>query len=464
MEYGILALIPPVLAIGLALVLRNAYVGLIAGTYSVGVITSGWKFIVTIPKTLESHFTVFESSFNVCLFIDLILVGGLILLIEESGAINGLVDMLANKKGLIKSKKGSIIFTWLLGIIIFFSDNLSCLMTGAVTKSINEKFNVSKEKMAYVVHSTSTAVCLLIPIGGWGGYCIGLLGANGVENANATMFQSIPLNFFCIIVVLSVPVLALLGKDFGPMKKAERLAEQKGMENEDPADAGKVKIEGKYAGASNAIFPIVLLIVSIVVGIFVTGGGNFFEGEGQLALFYANIITTFATIALYMKRKLLTFDDVKRILLKGYGSMLPMILLLVMAFTFGSALTTIGTAEFISGVLTSTMGPSFYPMLVFLMAMLISFPSGTSMGTMAIVTPIVLPTAIGMGASIPLVAAAIWGGAIFGDQSSPVSDTTMLTCSTLEMNPVDHTRTQLPYTIGAAIISAALYLVFGFIL
>ena len=470
MEYGFLSIVPPLIAISLAAAFKNVFLSLILGLYSLFVITSAGDFFGSIDTTVTSLFQVFGDEFSVMTFFDMILISGLMLLIEEAGGISGFIEIVTDKSRLITSKKGANIFTWLVGIAVFFSDSLSCLITGAITRTVNESFHISKEKMAYIIHSTATAVCLIIPLGGWGAFCAGLLSSEGVDNANAVLFQSIPFNFFNLLVVASIPILAVIGKDFGPMRKAERREAERALEAEKncaPSEENGVfnlKAMKHHTSAKNLIIPIVSLIVIIITGIFVTGKGDFFAGDGVKALLYANILTLLLSTAMYMKQGIFTLKEAADIITRGCGRILPTVLILVLAFTLGHYLTEIGTALYVSSLFTSSITPGLFPMMVFLMGGVISFATGSSMGTMAMVAPIAIPTAMGLGLSIPLTASAIWGGATFGDQSSPISDTTFLTCSTIGCKPMEHIGTQLPYTLFIGTIACILYVAFGLIL
>lgn len=463
MDYGIICLLPPILAIVVAFAFKNAILALAVGMYSIFCITTGGHFIESIPQAVNACFPVLGDMGSVIVMVDITCVVGLMSVIEASGGINGLLDILTNKANVIKSKRDANIFTWLVGVCVFFSDNMSCLITGAVTKTLNKSFRVSKEKMAYIIHSTATGVCLLIPLGPWAAFCSALLSNNGIENSNAVVFQSVPFEFFSLIVVLSIPVLAILGKDFGPMKKAELRAEQSdyvyfAMDEKDS------DLPERKTAASNLVIPVVCLLGFIIIGIFVTGKGNFFEGNGSLAFMYSNAITLLITTILYTRRKIMTGKEIISTFKKGCGTMVPLVFLLILAFSFGHELGNLGTGEYLGNALLGFMPTALFPMATFIMGCLIGFATGSSMGTMSIVAPLMLPTAISMGFNIPLVAGAIWCGAVFGDQSSPISDTTFLTCSTIECSPMDHIKTQLPYTVGAAVIACVFYAIFGFIL
>lgn len=461
---SIICLLPPVLTILLAFVLKNVYVALLVGVYSAMVIISGGDFLGVILPMVSGVFEPFSSTSNVFLFADITLISGLIAMIEKSGGIDGFIDLISERNKIVSSKRGAQILTWLVGIAVFFSDNLSCLITGAVTKDINKRFKVSYEKMAYIIHSTSTAVCLLIPFGGWGAFCAGLLGGAGVENSMGAMIKSIPMNFFCLLVVFSIPLIALTGKDFGPMKKAELAAANDPNYYKGAGIAGSGDDAVKKTGAVNVLLPVGLLIVFIIAGMFITGEGSFFNGDGSTSLLYANIFTTIITVALYVRKKIMTTGEAMNYFVSGAGRMLPMILLLMLAFTFSGKLKELGTAAYLSDHLLTNMSLSFFVVMVFILALVLSFSTGSSMGTMSIMVPLIIPSAITLGLYTPLVAGAIWGGAVFGDQSSPISDTTLLTCSTLNINTIDHTKTQLPYTLAAAAVATVLYFIFGLIL
>lgn len=477
MSYGFLSVIPPVLAIVIAMKFKNVYAALGTGLFLAYTIISSGNIFVAIDKSFTAMIEVFADGANVIIFITLMLLGTLILMMEESGGINGFVDYLTNKKNLIKSKKGANLFTWIIGVLVFTSGTLSCLITGAVSRPINDALKVSHEKSAFIVHATSTPVCVLIPLSGWGAYMIGLLESQGIENATAVLIQSIPLNFYSIIVVFGVLLLILTGKDFGKIKEAEKRADETGLLDaqkisskpekicafSQPSQATENKDE-KISSPLNLVVPLVVMIAMILGSMYFTGSGKIIEGDGYKAILWGITLAVFVASVMYLKQKIFTVKEITAYISQGSAEMLPMVLILILAFSMGGATKELGTGPYLGTLLSGLISPALIAVLIFLISQVISFSTGTSMGTMAVMMPLAIPLAISMGASIPLVASAIWGGSIFGDHSSPISDSTYLSCSTTGCDPIDHVKSQLPYTLTFGILAAVFYIIAGFIL
>ena len=442
MEFGIISVIPPILAIVIALRFRNVYLALSSGLLLAYTIMAQGNVLSATGTTINSLVEVFADGANVKIFATLMLLGALILMMEKSGGINGFVDYLTNKKQLIKTKRGANLFTWIIGVLVFTSGTLSCLVTGAVSRPINDALKVSHEKSAFVVHTTSTPVCVLLPLSGWGAYMIGLLEAQGIENATQVLFQSVPLNFYCVLAVLGTLLLIAINKDFGPMKKAEERADKYGLldapkkETKEkvaisafakPATAtAAVKEKEKISSPWNLVFPLALMIATIVLGMYFTGEGQLMDGDGYSSILWGILLSVSVASVMYWKQKIFTVKEITNLISEGSASMLPMVMILVLAFSMGSATKALGTGPYLGSVFAGLISPALLAVLVFIIAQVISFSTGTSLGTMAVMMPLAMPLALTMGAHIPLVASAVWGGSIFGDHSSPISDSTYM--------------------------------------
>lgn len=473
MEYGIFSLLPPVLTIVLAIVTKNVFIALFIGVFLGFSVTSGWNLIAAMNSTLNGVISTFGSHGNTIVIASMLIIGALIHIIEKSGGIQGFVDLMVHKKGLIRSKRAANLFTWLMGLFVFTSGSLSTMVVGSVTRPINDALKVPHEKAAFLVHTTSTPVCVLLPLSGWGASMIGYLTSGGVPEAEAAsvLVQSILLNFYCLIAVFGALVLIVAKKDFGPMKKAERRAEQTGQ-LDDPASVSmtaadiqaKIAIDTDRPYARNLIIPIATLIVMILVVLAVTGEGNLLKGNGMNALLWGVSVALLVAGALCLSQKIYSVGGFIDECFKGASGMLPIAIILALAFTMGTVVKSLDTGTYLSSIFTSFLSPGLLPALVFIMACLISFSTGTSLGTMAITAVIALPMAYSMDINIALVASAVFGGSIFGDHSSPVSDTTIMSCSTTGCNIIDHVKTQIPYTLAFAGASLVLYVIMGFIL
>lgn len=284
MEYGFLSVLPPVLTIVLAVVSKNVFVSLFIGVFLGQMIISGWHLAAALDNTLYGFINTFQSSSNTITIASILLIGAIIYIIECSGGIEGFVEIIVKKRGIIGSKRAANIFTWLLGVVVFTSGSLSCMVVGSVSRPVNDALKVPHEKAAFLVHTTSTPVCVLLPLSGWGASLIGYLTSGGVpeETATAVMVQTIGLNFYCIIAVAAALILAICQKDFGPMKKAEERAASTGLLDEPGSGIGLEMQESAGSGAKprviNLLLPIGVLIATIVIVLFVSGGGNLAGG------------------------------------------------------------------------------------------------------------------------------------------------------------------------------------------
>ena len=374
------------------------------------------------------------------------------------------------KRALIKTKRGANIFTWLLGTIIFTSGSLSCMVTGSVSRPFNDALKVPHEKSAFIVHATSTPWCVLFPLSGWLAALAGYLTSGGVpENeAISVLLRSIPLNFYCILAVFGTLAVSLFGINIGPMRKAEDRAEKTGS-LDNPGRGGALTDEAMSPSKAkprvlNMLLPMGVLIATILAVLTITGKGNPTQGAGMQSLLWGCILAVVTICILCVAQKLFSVDEVINEMFKGMGTMLPVAGILLFGFTMGNLVKDLDTGNYLTSVFMGVLSPALLPALSFLLCMLLSFATGTSMGTMAIMSVICLPMAISMGISIPLVAGAVFGGAIFGDHSSPISDTTIMSCATTGCDIIDHVKTQMPYVLIFAAISLVLYVVLGFVM
>lgn len=470
MQYGFWSVVPPILTIVLALVTKNVFISLLIGIFTSSMVLCGGAPLTGLNDAFYSFIHTFESSGNTITLISFLLIGALIYLIEKSGGVEGFTEVMLKKRALIKTKRGASIFTWLLGIIIFTSGSLSCMVTGSVSRPFNDTLKVPHEKSAFIVHATSTPWCVLFPLSGWLAALAGYLTSGGVpENeAISVLLRSIPLNFYCILAVFGTLAVSLFGINIGPMRKAEERADKTGA-LDNPGRGGTLTEETTSPSKAkprvlNMLLPMGVLIATILAVLTITGKGNPTQGAGMQSLLWGCILAVFTICILCVAQKLFSVDEVINEMFKGMGTMLPVAGILLFGFTMGNLVKDLDTGNYLTSVFMGVLSPAFLPALSFLLCMLLSFATGTSMGTMAIMSVICLPMAISMGISIPLVAGAVFGGAIFGDHASPISDTTIMSCATTGCDIIDHVKTQMPYVLIFAAISLVLYVVLGFVM
>ena len=470
MQYGFWSVVPPILTIVLALVTKNVFISLLIGIFTSSMVLCGGAPLTGLNDAFYSFIHTFESNGNTITLISFLLIGALIYLIEKSGGVEGFTEVMLKKRALIKTKRGASIFTWLLGIIIFTSGSLSCMVTGSVSRPFNDALKVPHEKSAFIVHATSTPWCVLFPLSGWLAALAGYLTSGGVpENeAISVLLRSIPLNFYCILAVFGTLAVSLFGINIGPMRKAEERAEKTGA-LDNPGRGGALTEEAMSPSKAkprvlNMLLPMGVLIATILAVLTITGKGNPTQGAGMQSLLWGCILAVFTICILCVAQKLFSVDEVINEMFKGMGTMLPVAGILLFGFTMGNLVKDLDTGNYLTSVFMGVLSPALLPALSFLLCMLLSFATGTSMGTMAIMSVICLPMAISMGISIPLVAGAVFGGAIFGDHASPISDTTIMSCATTGCDIIDHVKTQMPYVLIFAAISLVLYVVLGFVM
>ena len=482
MEYGFLSLIPPLLTIALALITKNVFISLFVGIMTGSLVLNAFAPIVSFNAGLDAIVGSMSGS-NVIVIASCLIVGAVIHLMERSGGIEGFVNVVVKKMGLIKSKRGANLFTGVLGLAVFTSGSLSCMVTGAVSRPVNDALKVPHEKSAFIVHATSTPWCVLFPFSGWLASLLGYIIQSGhVSEADgmSVLFQSIGLNFYCILAIALVFVLAIVQKDVGPMAKAEKRAAEQGLLDEPghgTAEAASAEGSGVKPRACNLLVPIGVLIVTIFTVMGVTGYNatvangdaltlhNILSNSSSMtALLWAVVLALLTIVVMTVCQKVFTLDQAISEMFKGMGHMLSIAFILLLGFTMGTVVKSLDTGNYLSYLFQKLLSPALLPALTFIIAMLISYATGTSMGTMAIMASISIPMAATMDVNIPLVVGAMFGGSIFGDHCSPISDTTIMTCSTTGCDIIDHVKTQMPYCAAMAAASFVLYVVFGFVM
>ena len=468
MEYGFLSLVPPLLTIVLALVTKNVFLSLFIGIMTGSFVLNGFAPLASINAGLYSIVGSMSQG-NTIIIASCLIVGAVIHLMERAGGIDGFVNVVVKNKGLIKSKRGANLFTWMLGLAIFTSGSLSCMVTGAVSRPVNDALKVPHEKSAFLVHTTSTPWCVLFPFSGWLASMAGYLISGGVSEAESVsmLFSSLPFNFYCIMAIVLTFLVSVLQKDVGPMVAAEKRAAETGL-LDDARHSAKAEVEVQTSGvkprACNLLAPIGVLIVVMFATLLVTGNGNIMNGAGMQALLWSVVASLLTIIIMTVVQKVFTMEEAISEMFKGMSHMLPIAFILLFGFTMGTVVKSLDTGSYLSSLFQQFLTPALLPALTFLIAVLLSFATGTSMGTMAIVAVLALPMAFDMGISIPLVAGAMFGGSIFGDHASPISDTTIMTCATTGCDIIDHVKTQFPYCAGMAVISFVMYVIFGFVM
>ncbi len=454
----------------MAIKTKQVYLSLFIGIFSGWLIIKEWNPFIGMAYAIDACVNVFKDESNSRVIIFSALVGALISLTQFSGGVQGFIYLIQKKK-LVNSRKRASILSFLVGCSIFIESSISCLVTGTIFHPVFEKFKISREKLAYICDTTSAPICILIPLNAWGAYVISLLIKENVADPISTFFSTIPLNFYPILTLILAGFMAFTFKDYASMKKAEKRTLETGKTVAEGAvpvvssDVSSIKPKSKIPHrAINMIVPILTMILMMPLSLIVTGKGDLTAGSGSTSVLWSVITAIIVSGSLSMGQRLLTLHEVMDYTLKGISGLIPLAILLVFAFAIGDTCRTLGTGHYVASIADKFINPNFVAPVIFMTSMFISFSTGTSWGTFAIMIPIAIPMAQLMDVNLSLAIASVLSGSIFGDHSSPISDTTIISSMASASDHVDHVRTQLPYAITAAAAALVLFTVFGFIL
>lgn len=468
------ALLPPVVAIALALITKEVYSSLFIGIVVGAVLYGGGNVERTILHAFGDDnggfVSVLTDSYNVGILIFLVILGTIVAMMNKAGG-SAAFGKWASEH--IKTKAGAQLATILLGVLIFIDDYFNCLTVGSVMRPVTDKHNVSRAKLAYLIDATAAPVCIIAPVSSWAAAVSGFVkGEDGL-----TLFvRAIPYNFYAILTVVMMVAMVLLKVEFGPMAKHEKNADngdlfsmgdrtQNIQEDEQGSSKGKV---------IDLVIPILCLVVCCVIGMIYTGG--FFKGkdfitafsnsDASVGLAIGSFFGLVITILLYVIRRVLPFKNCMDCLVDGFRAMVPAILILTMAWTLKSMTDSLGAKEFVAMSMKSVAGDfiSLLPAVIFLVACFLAFATGTSWGTFGILIPIVVAVFEGSNYELMIISiSACMAGAVCGDHCSPISDTTIMASAGAECDHVNHVSTQLPYAIVAAVVSFFSFIIAGFV-
>ena len=490
-DYGFLSILPPVIAIILALKTKQVYVALVFGIWFSWLIMNDWNFLSGTLATLEGMVNVFKSESNTRTIMFSALVGALLLFIQYSRGVEGFINKL-NKLILYFEKKEagySRVIIQLLalatGLLLFVETSISSLTVGTLYRPVFDKLKIPREKLAYIADSSSAPSSILIPFNAWGAFVMGLLLTQGLENPFSLMLSSIKYNFYPILAILLVFLVIIFKKDIGPMAKAEKRTRETGKllnEGSKPMLSDEITSlkpkENIPAKARNMIIPLATMVFMMPFFLAYTGWSSvenytsftnhlsqaIGQGSGSSSVLYAVISSILVAMILYRSQGIMRSKEMVDLVLKGISELMPLALLMLLAFAIGDACNQLGTGQFVANWSKDWLSPEFLPAAVFIISSFIAFSTGTSWGTFAIMLAISIPMAEIHGSEITLVIAATLGGGIFGDHCSPISDTSIISSMASASDHIDHVRTQLPYALIGGIITVILYLILGFTL
>lgn len=466
------ALVPAIVAIGLALITKEVYSSLFVGILMGALLYSGFQFELTITHIFSDGIIgVLSDSYNVGILVFLVILGAMVSLMNKAGGSAAFGQFAASH---IKNRVGAQLATILLGVLIFIDDYFNCLTVGSVMRPVTDKFKVSRAKLSYLIDATAAPVCIIAPISSWAAAVTGFVEG---EDGFSIFIRAIPYNFYAILTIVMMVGMVLMKTEFGKMKEHEKNAARKGdlftTEGRPYENVKEEKVSAK-GGVVDLLIPIAALIVCCVIGMIYTGG--FFEGAGfveafsnsdaSLGLTLGSFFGLIITIVLYQIRRVLSFKECMDCIPEGFRAMVPAILILTFAWTLKAMTDSLGADLYVAGVVESSAGAfmNFLPAIIFVVGCFLAFATGTSWGTFGILIPIVVAVFQNGDPQMMIMSiSACMAGAVCGDHCSPISDTTIMASAGAQCEHVNHVTTQLPYAVLAAVVSFVTYIVAGFV-
>ena len=466
------SLVPPVVAIVLALITKEVYSSLFLGILVGALLYSGGNFEKTVNQIFSGGMiSVLSSTSNVGILVFLVILGTMVCLMNRAGG-SAAFGRWAGKH--IKTRVGAELATILLGVLIFIDDYFNCLTVGSVMRPITDQHNVSRAKLAYLIDATAAPICIIAPISSWAAAVSGFVPG---EDGMSVFVRAIPYNYYALLTIVMMVSMVLMKEEFG----ARGVHESNALKGDLFTTASRPYASGEGEGPVNPrgkvmdlLIPIFSLVICCVIGMIYTGG--FFSGtdfvtafsqsDASIGLVLGSFFGLVITILLYMIRGVLSFRDCMACIPEGFKSMVPAILILTFAWTLKSMTDSLGAAEFVAELVKSSAGGlvNMLPAIIFLVACFLAFATGTSWGTFGILIPIVVHVFENTPGDLMIISiSACMAGAVCGDHCSPISDTTIMASAGAQCDHVNHVSTQLPYAIVAAVVSFVTYIFAGFI-
>ena len=468
------SVVPPVVAIVLALITKEVYSSLFIGIFVGALYYTDYSLWGAVDFTFTGAMVPqLTDSWNVGILVFLVILGAMVALMNKAGG-TAAFGRWAEKN--IKSRTGAQVAAILLGMLIFIDDYFNCLTVGSVMRPVTDKHNISRSKLAYIIDSTAAPICIIAPISSWAAAVAGFV--DGTDSISL-FIKAIPYNFYALLTIVMMFLLAFLKFDYGSMNLHEMNAKLKGdlfTTHNNPAVEEKIAEPNPNGRVLDLILPIVVLIIACVLGMIWTGG--FFDGAGfitafedcdaSVGLMLGSFVAIVFTIIYYLIRRVISFKDTMASIPEGFKAMVPAILILTFAWTIKAVTDSLGCADYIASVVDASKGGilvGLLPAIIFLIAIFMAFSTGTSWGTFGLLIPIVVDLFGGnLDNELMIIAiSACMAGAVCGDHCSPISDTTIMASAGAQVDHINHVSTQLPYALTVAAVSFIAYIIAGFL-
>ena len=467
------SLVPPIVAIALALITKEVYSSLFVGILIGGLLYAGGNPEGTVLHVFSDGIvSVLSDSSNVGILIFLVILGSIVAMMNKAGGSAAFGRWASSK---IKTPAGAQLATIALGVLIFIDDYFNCLTVGSVMRPVTDKQNVSRAKLAYLIDATAAPVCIIAPISSWAAAVAGFVEG---EDGFSLFIRAIPYNYYALLTIVMMVGMVLMHEEYGPMALHEANARKGDLftTGNHPYEAmdEEAAAAGDNGHVMDLVIPIFSLIICCVIGMIYTGG--FFEGadfvtafsqsDASVGLALGGFFGMVITVVLYMIRRVMKFRDLMACLPEGFKAMVPAILILTFAWSLKAMTDSLGAKEYVAALVKASADTfvSLLPAIIFLVGCFLAFATGTSWGTFGILIPIVVDAFSATDPQLMIIAiSACMAGAVCGDHCSPISDTTIMASAGAQCEHVNHVSTQLPYAITAAAVSCVSYIVAGYV-
>ena len=381
--------------------------------------------------------------------------GSIISLLERSGGVGGFVEYMLEKKGVVSSTRSALMLSYFIGVVIFIESSITSLIAGAVGRPFCQKYSIPQAKLAFVCDSTSAPISSLLVLNGWGALLLGLITTqitlgNLSGDAVSILIDSVLYNFYAMSALLVTFLYVWFGVELGAMKNT-------------PFVKTPVTTTDNTKSMYLMLLPITLMIGSLFFFLYITGNGNIMKGSGSSSIFYTMLVTLTFTLIYYVGSRNMTLGVWSESAYNGAKKLFPIALILLGAFSIGSVTSELKTGEYLASLASDNLSLYFLAGVIFLLSSVMAFATGTSWGTFSIMVPIAIPMAVTMDANVALCIGAVISGGIFGDHSSPISDTTIISSMATDCEIVEHVKTQLPYALISGVVAFVLFIAFSFV-
>lgn len=460
------SVVPPLLAIGLAIATRQVILSL-----SIGIWMGAWLLgtgnpLAAVGQAIEAVINVFGDAGDTRVLLFTLIIGALIATIEQLGGVRGFIALLQNR-GWVTGAKRAQWLAFFTGVVVFIESNITLLIAGSISRPLFDRFAVSREKLAYIIDATSAPICVLIPLNAWGAVIVSLLASSGIDDPINVFIGSIAYNFYAIAAVLVCAFVIARGLDIGPMRKAQlrtlggELLWPSATPMVDPAVMADQMAHQDSDAASIMLVPIVTLIITMPVALYVTGDGDISAGSGSTSVLWAVLLALTTLWVLGLVRRKTRIEELMQLFFKGAGGLLPVAMILLFSLALGDIANALGTGIYVAQLAQSAVPMAALLPLLFVLSAFIAFSIGSSWGTFAIMIPLAMQIVLALDVNASIFLAAVLSGAVFGDHASPISDTTVVASMAAATDHIDHVRTQLPYALLSAGIATLAFFAVG---